>query len=90
VRRGINKVNGTAWPFLHISNLAKLFISMGLFVICWSMGVGVIAVLRPGFFYNSNKLAPDRIERNKRIWRTAGVFLIVLGALGLIIELSNK
>jgi len=41
--------------------------------------MGIIAILKPDFFYDVQKLEPDRIKRNERIWRMCGFLLLLLG-----------
>ena len=48
--------------------LAVLFLIMGL-----------VGVFRPSFFYKSELLTAQQIERNKRIWKKGGAALVILG-----------
>jgi hypothetical protein len=41
--------------------------------------VGLTGILRPSFFYKSELLTPQQIERNKRIWNRGGIGLVILG-----------
>jgi hypothetical protein len=52
--------------------------------------VGFIGVFRPGFFYKSELLAPQQIERNKRIWNRGGIVLVILGLIQLAMRLFWK
>ena len=56
----------------------------------WFVAVGLIGVLRPGFFYNSKKVTTEKIERNKRIWKRGGLGLIVTGVAELVLVLLRK
>ena len=63
---------------------------MNTIIAAWMLVVGLVAVLRPGFFYNSRALTPEKITRNKRIWRWCGGGLIGVGTIGLLIELVRR
>jgi len=56
----------------------------------WLVAVGLTGVLRPTFFFRSDKLTPEKIERNRRVWKWCGVGLIVCGAALLAVELLWK
>jgi hypothetical protein len=56
----------------------------------WAVAFGLLAVLRPSFFYKSSKLNVQQIKRNKRIWRTCGSVIVVLGLAGLANELLHR
>ena len=47
---------------------AALFISLGL-----------MQIFNPSFFYKSELLTPQKIERNKRILKRCGIGLVILG-----------
>ena len=57
---------------------------MSILIAVLTLVLGVIGVFRPSFFYRSELLSAQQIERNKRIWNTCGAFLIVIG-LGLLV-----
>jgi uncharacterized protein YjeT (DUF2065 family) len=48
---------------------------------------GLLGVFYPGFFYKKNKLTPEQIARNNRIWNRCGIVLIVVGIANLVITL---
>jgi hypothetical protein len=60
------------------------------FIGAWFVIVGAVGLFRPTFFFRSDKLAPDRIARNIRIWRWTGGGLIVAGSAVLGIALLSK
>ncbi len=63
---------------------------MNIFIGAWFVIVGAVGVIRPTFFFRSEKLTAEQIARNIRIWRWSGVGLIVAGAAVLIIALVSK
>jgi hypothetical protein len=63
---------------------------MSLLIAALSLIMGLIGVFRPSFFYKSELLTPQQIERNKRIWNRGGVIMIVLGIALLIVTFILK
>ena len=53
----------------------------------WFLAFGLVGIVRPTFFFRSEKLTREKIERNIRIWRWGGGGLVVCGVAGLVIEL---
>jgi hypothetical protein len=56
----------------------------------WILVVGLTGILRPTFFFRSDKLAPEKIERNKRVWKWCGIGLVLCGTAQLAIEFLWK
>ena len=63
---------------------------MNTFIGAWFVFVGAVGLFRPTFFFRSEKLTPERIARNIRIWRWTGAGLIVVGGAVLAIALFSK
>ena len=61
------------------------FVIASLFLI-----IGLIGMFRPSFFYRSEILTPQQIERNNRIWTRGGLALAGLGATLLILSFLLK
>jgi hypothetical protein len=55
-------------------------------IFLWFLGVGMVGIFRPTFFFKSEKLTPEKIERNTKLWKWCGVGLTVCGIAGLIVE----
>jgi len=51
---------------------------------------GAIGVFHPSFFYKVEKLTPEKIARNKRLWNCGGAGLILMGILDLAFTLFWK
>jgi len=56
----------------------------------WFVIVGLIGIFRPTFFFKSEKLTPEKIQRNTRIWKACGFGLVVCGIAGLIVEFIRR
>jgi len=56
----------------------------------WMLAVGIIAISKPGFFFRADKLTPEKIKRNIRIWRGCGVGLAGLGVTAVVVELLRR
>ena len=53
--------------------------------------VGFLGVFCPGFFFKGELLTPEKVERNKRIWKWVGVILLLAGGADLAsVLLSGK
>ncbi len=52
--------------------------------------MGLLGVFHPSFFYKSELLTPEKIERNKRICNRGGVILIILGLFLLVLSFIVK
>lgn len=61
------------------SLIAALFLIMGL-----------IGVFRPNFFYKTELLTPEQLQRNRRIWKKGGIVLIILGIVQLALSFLRK
>ena len=59
-------------------------------IFVWFVIVGLIAVVRPTFFFKREKLTPEKIERNIKIWRWCGAGILVCGIAGLLVELLRS
>ena len=56
------------------------------FLSLWFLVIGLIGILRPTFCFRSDKLTPEKIERNTRICRWCGSGFVVCGSAGLAIK----
>jgi hypothetical protein len=63
---------------------------MSILIAVLSLTMGLLGVFHPSFFYKSELLTPEQIERNKRICNRGGVVLIVLGLALLILSFFVK
>jgi multisubunit Na+/H+ antiporter MnhG subunit len=63
---------------------------MSILIAALFLVIGLIGVFRPSFFYKSELLTPQQIERNKRIWNRGGAALIILGLVLLAVTLFVK
>jgi multisubunit Na+/H+ antiporter MnhG subunit len=63
---------------------------VNIFTGAWFLFVGAVGLLRPTFFFRSEKLTPEQITRNTRIWRWGGLGLILAGTAILAIEFLSK
>ena len=52
--------------------------------------MGLLGVFYPSFFYKSELLTPQQIERNKRIWNRGGIVLLVGGPILMAMRLFWK
>jgi multisubunit Na+/H+ antiporter MnhG subunit len=48
--------------------------------------VGFLGIFRPDFFYKSELLTPQKIGRNKRIWKWTGIALLLAGVVDLVCD----
>jgi hypothetical protein len=60
---------------------------MSILISALFLGMGLLGVFCPGFFYKAEKLNPEQIARNKRIWNRCGAGLIILGLADLLMAL---
>lgn len=61
------------------------FIVAGLFFV-----LGFLGVYWPSLLFDSSKLTPAQVARNKRIWRWGGGTLLILAAIDFAIALFSK
>jgi hypothetical protein len=54
------------------------------------LAVGFIGIFCPGFFFKSELLTPEKIQRNKTIWKWVGIGLLVVGSADLFIAFLSK
>jgi hypothetical protein len=59
-------------------------------IFVWFVIVGIVAVLRPTFFFKREKLTPEKVERNTKIWRWCGAGILVCGLAGFAIEILTS
>lgn len=52
---------------------------MNVIISFFFLAVGLTGIFRPGYFYKSELLTPQQIDRNKRIWKWGGVGLTIVG-----------
>jgi len=52
----------------------------------WFLAAGLVGVVRPTFYFRSEKLSPVQVERNRRIWRLCGAGLMLCGTGVLIVQ----
>ncbi len=58
---------------------------MSIMIAALALTIGFIGVFRPSFFYKTQHLEPEQIDRNSRIWKRTGVLLIALGSILIIL-----
>jgi len=63
---------------------------MSILIAVLSLAMGLLGVFYPSFFYRSDLLTPQQIQRNKRIWNRGGVVLIILGLVLLVLSFIVK
>jgi len=56
----------------------------------WMFATGVTAILKPKFFFKAERLTPEKIKRNTRVWRACGAGLVVAGTAAFAIELIQR
>ena len=52
---------------------------MDVLIGIWLIIVGLVGIFYPSFFFKSELLTPQKIQRNKRIWRWFGISLVLGG-----------